>query len=75
MTQLKLISWNVNGIRAAEKKGFLDWLRDSLLVVVRLASCDNQLRVYLNGDDVAASEAWETPAKETVTRSVKKGRA
>ena len=21
-----LISWNVNGIRAAEKKGFLDWL-------------------------------------------------
>ena len=39
-----------------------------------LGSCDNQLRVYLNGDDVAASEAWETPAKETVTRSVKKGR-
>jgi exodeoxyribonuclease-3 len=22
----KLISWNVNGVRAAEKKGFLDWL-------------------------------------------------
>ncbi|MFQ6604084.1 MAG: exodeoxyribonuclease III [Fidelibacterota bacterium] len=22
---MKLISWNVNGIRAAEKKGFLDW--------------------------------------------------
>src|SRR5258706_14167991 len=26
MAPLKLISWNVNGIRAAEKKGFLDWL-------------------------------------------------
>ena len=25
----KLISWNVNGIRAAEKKGFLDWLSAS----------------------------------------------
>ena len=25
----KLISWNVNGIRAAEKKGFLDWLEAS----------------------------------------------
>ena len=37
-------------------------------------SCDNQLRVYLNGDDVAASEAWEEPAKEDVTRSVKKGK-
>ena len=23
---MKLISWNVNGIRALEKKGFLDWL-------------------------------------------------
>ena len=23
---MKLYSWNVNGIRAAEKKGFLDWL-------------------------------------------------
>ena len=25
----KLISWNVNGIRAAEKKGFLEWLASS----------------------------------------------
>jgi exodeoxyribonuclease-3 len=24
---LKIISWNVNGLRAAAKKGFLDWLR------------------------------------------------
>jgi len=23
---MKLISWNVNGIRAIEKKGFLDWV-------------------------------------------------
>ncbi len=23
---LTLISWNVNGLRAAEKKGFVDWL-------------------------------------------------
>ena len=23
---MKLYSWNVNGIRAAEKKGFLNWL-------------------------------------------------
>ena len=26
MKQLKIISWNVNGIRAAQKKGFLNWL-------------------------------------------------
>src|SRR3954462_4111354 len=36
---------------------------------VLFGSCDNQLRVYLNGDDVAASESWEVPAKENVTRS------
>jgi exodeoxyribonuclease-3 len=29
MTDWKLISWNVNGIRAAEKKGFVDWLTGS----------------------------------------------
>ena len=23
---MKLISWNVNGVRAVVKKGFLDWL-------------------------------------------------
>lgn len=27
MSRLKLLSWNVNGIRAAQKKGFLDWLK------------------------------------------------
>lgn len=26
MSRLKMLSWNVNGIRAAEKKGFLKWL-------------------------------------------------
>ena len=25
---MKIISWNVNGVRAAVKKGFLDWLED-----------------------------------------------
>ena len=26
MARLKMLSWNVNGLRAAHKKGFLDWL-------------------------------------------------
>ena len=26
MKKLRLLSWNVNGIRAAQKKGFIDWL-------------------------------------------------
>lgn len=28
MTELKLVSWNVNGIRAAERKGFSQWLEN-----------------------------------------------
>ena len=38
MTQkhLKLFSWNVNGIRALEKKGFLNWLQASGADVVML---------------------------------------
>ncbi len=27
--RIRIVSWNVNGIRAAEKKGFLTWLRTS----------------------------------------------
>lgn len=30
----KIVSWNVNGLRAAEKKGFVDWLRQSQADVV-----------------------------------------
>lgn len=33
---IKLISWNVNGIRAAERKGFLEWLTQSGADVVGL---------------------------------------
>lgn len=31
-----LISWNVNGIRAAEKKGFLDWMKTAKVDIVSL---------------------------------------
>ena len=27
-SQMRAISWNVNGLRAAHKKGFLDWFTD-----------------------------------------------
>lgn len=33
---IRLLSWNVNGIRAAEKKGFIDWLTKSNADVVAL---------------------------------------
>ena len=33
---MKLYSWNVNGIRAAEKKGFLDWLEKTRVDILCL---------------------------------------
>ncbi|MCX5783401.1 MAG: exodeoxyribonuclease III [Elusimicrobia bacterium] len=42
----KLLSWNVNGIRAAEKKGFLQWLykeRPDILAVQETKAHKNQL--------------------------------
>jgi exodeoxyribonuclease III len=35
-TSLRVISWNVNGIRACVRKGFVDWLQRSRLTVVGL---------------------------------------
>jgi exodeoxyribonuclease-3 len=29
MTELTLLSWNVNGVRAAHRKGFLPWLEET----------------------------------------------
>ena len=35
-TSLRIISWNVNGIRACVRKGFVDWLRRSRPTIVGL---------------------------------------
>ena len=46
MAELKLVSWNVNGIRAAEKKGFLSFLRDEkpdILCLQEIKADVNQL--------------------------------
>ena len=43
---MKLISWNVNGIRAAEKKGFLDWFekeRADIVCVQEIKANPSQL--------------------------------
>ena len=34
--RVRIISWNVNGLRACAKKGFLDWLADSRAQIVGL---------------------------------------
>ena len=47
---MKILSWNVNGIRAAQKKGFLEWLtRESpdILCVQETKAHPDQLDVFL----------------------------
>ncbi len=60
MAPLKLISWNVNGIRAAEKKGFLDWLRDSggdIIAIQETKAHPDQLSKALLGPE-GYTVAW-----------------
>ena len=58
----KFISWNVNGIRAAEKKGFLDWLAgcgaDVVAVQETKAHPDQLSQELLNPPGYQASWNW-----------------
>lgn len=43
---MKLISWNVNGLRAVEKKGFLDWMKQEdpdIMGVQEIKAMEDQL--------------------------------
>ncbi|MCD6311954.1 MAG: exodeoxyribonuclease III [Elusimicrobia bacterium] len=46
MDKLKIISWNVNGIRAAARKGFLNWIEEEkpdILCLQEIKAMENQL--------------------------------
>ena len=66
MTHLTLYSWNVNGIRAAEKKGFLDWLAqcggDVVAVQETKARPDQLSAALLNPIDYRAD--WSSAEKK-----------
>ena len=55
---MRIISWNVNGLRACAKKGFLDVLADSKADVV----CLQEVRAFEHQlpDEVRAPEGWHT---------------
>ena len=43
MTIIRLVSWNVNGIRAIYKKGFLDWFNEEDADIVSLQETKAQI--------------------------------
>ena len=50
MTTIRALSWNVNGLRAVEKKGFLDWFAQEspdILCLQETKSAENQLSMEL----------------------------
>jgi exodeoxyribonuclease-3 len=52
---LSLYSWNVNGIRAAQNKGFLDWLRQTrpdILAIQETKTHPDQLGLELRNPEV-----------------------
>ena len=53
--QIKLLCWNVNGIRAVERKGFLEWVRrekpDILCVQETKARQEQLAKKLLDPDD------------------------
>ena len=54
---MKIISWNVNGIRAAERKGFLDWLEaenPDVVGVQEIKAMEEQL-----SDDLRSPKAYK----------------
>ena len=67
MSNAKIISWNVNGIRAAVKKGLYDKIRDMQPDVLCLQETKAQ-------DDIVAQVAKDLPNYHSYSNSaVKKG--
>ena len=61
---MKILTWNVNGLRAAQKKGFLPWLqrvRPDVLCLQEIKARPDQLDPALV--EVPGYRAWFTPAK------------
>ena len=68
----RLVSWNVNGIRAAEKKGFLDWLSASqadLVAVQETKAAPEQLSPALLNPPGYLS-AWNSAEKKGYSGTV-----
>ena len=66
MAPTKLLSWNVNGIRAAEKKGFIDWLAASggdVVAIQETKAHPDQLSPALLGP-AGYTAAWAAAEKK-----------
>ncbi len=66
MSEIRLYSWNVNGIRAAQKKGFLDWLgtaQPDILCLQETKARPEQLDAELR-DPAGYHAYWNYPERK-----------
>lgn len=66
MSALRILSWNVNGIRAAQKKGFLNWLAEvspDILCVQETKAHEDQLDMELLNPS-GYSAFWTRPERK-----------
>ncbi len=52
MSELELISWNVNGIRAIHRKGFIDWLSENKPDIIRTIFNKKLIKKLLSDKDI-----------------------
>lgn len=74
---MKIISWNVNGIRAVEKKGFTDWLlscgADVVCIQETKASPDKLSKELIAPGLSSAEEENDAPLFAAALESEQKG--
>lgn len=60
--KLKIYSWNVNGIRAAVKNGFAEWLKDEKpdIVCLQEIKINDEARAKVQFDFAGYSEYWHS---------------
>lgn len=67
---MKIISWNVNGIRAVEKKGFVDWLLSSdadIICIQETKAHPSQLTQSLLAPGSEESASFQIPPKDAAS--------
>lgn len=65
MGTIRILSWNVNGIRAVHKKGFLDWIaveRPGILCIQETKASEDQLPEELK--DIDGYRSWFVSAEK-----------
>lgn len=67
---MKVISWNVNGIRAVEKKGFVDWLLScdaDVVCIQETKAHPSQLAQNLLAPGSEPSDSFQIPPKDAAS--------